>query len=123
MKLKKLAVEFNEVGKLTCLQQNFSTDEELANTLAEILERTIIDQFIKISPKDMAMPLPEQEQFIKTKRAEILSLIANHKIDTSYIFSEENSLTILKEVEEFCKHMDENDEKHWDYFKKTKDRS
>lgn len=73
------------------ITQSFSCDKEMADVFADIIDKIIIDDYIKISPKKCSLTLEEQKSIIAKKRKELLELIDSCKINTEYIYSKENS--------------------------------
>lgn len=71
------------------IRKNLSNGE-LVDVLSECIDRIIIDEFIKISPKEKAAGKEEQEILLKEQKAEMLKEIYKRNIDLDYIHSEEN---------------------------------
>ena len=71
--------------------QNLTCDDDIADTLVTILDRIIIDEYIKPSPIENSLPLNQKEELIYNKRNEILSMMSKRKIDTNYISSSQTS--------------------------------
>lgn len=71
--------------------QNLTCDDDIADTLVTIIDRIIIDEYIKPSPIENSLPLSQKEELIYNKRNEILSMMSKRKIDTNYIFSSQTS--------------------------------
>lgn len=91
--------------KQTLIEQSFSCKEETADTLALIIDRIIIDEYIKTSEMTMNLPVEEQCKIVLEQRNQMLELINNHSIETEYIYSSENTDILQKEVESFLKSM------------------
>lgn len=71
--------------------QAASAYEEYADELALILDRIIIDEFIKEVPSAMKLSEKDQKAIILEKRNWILDLIRNLPVDMSYVQSDETS--------------------------------
>lgn len=71
------------------IRKNISNGE-LVDVLSECIDKILIDEFIKISPKEKAAGKEEQETLIKKQKAEMLKKIYERNIDLDYIHSEEN---------------------------------
>lgn len=99
MEIHKLEVLVNEKKEIETLEQFITCDEEFADIFSEIIERIIIDNEIKISPKNMKMTSEKQKEIIIEKRNTILSKMRCHSIDMDYILSDNNSDTLSKIVE------------------------
>lgn len=99
--INRLEVIVNEKNEIITLLQTFSCVEQLADVISEILDKIIIDNEIKSSPKEKARPLNEQVQLITNKRNEVLLKIKEHQIDTNYISLDENSDGLTEAVEQW----------------------
>ena len=71
--------------------KNITSDDDIADTLVTIIDRIIIDEYIKPSPVENSLPLNQKEELIYNKRNEILSMMSKRKIDTNYISSSQTS--------------------------------
>lgn len=71
------------------IRKNISNGE-LVDILSECIDKILIDEFIKISPKEKAAGKEEQEILLKEQKAEMLKEIYKRNIDLDYIYSEEN---------------------------------
>ncbi len=99
--INRLEVIVNERNEIIALSQSFSCEQQIADVLSEIIDRIIIDNEIKSSPKEKARPLNEQIQLITNKRNEILIKIKEHQIDTAYIALDEDSDSLSRTVEKW----------------------
>lgn len=86
-----LKIEIDEKGNIREFKQAFSCDKHLAEVFINLLDMIIIDEYIKISPKDINLPVIQQEKIVLTKRLELIEIMKSHKVDLSYIFSEQSS--------------------------------
>jgi hypothetical protein len=87
--LLKLKIDLK--GNISEFLQNLTCDEDIADTLVTIIDRIIIDEYIKPSPVENSLPLSQKEELIYNKRNEILSMMSKRKIDTNYISSSQTS--------------------------------
>ena len=85
------------------IEQCLSDVKDIADTISIILERIIIDTYIKSSPREMALPLEEQKAIIITKKYDILSMINEHNFDLEYINSAE--ISDIFEQKEFIENL------------------
>ena len=71
------------------IRKNISNGE-FVDIISECIDKILIDEFIKISPKEKAAGKEEQETLIKKQKAEMLKEIYKRNINLDYIHSEEN---------------------------------
>lgn len=71
------------------IRKNISNGE-FVDIISECIDKILIDEFIKISPKEKAAGKEKQETLIKKQKAEMLKEIYKRNIDLDYIYSEEN---------------------------------
>ena len=71
------------------IRKNISNGE-FVDIISECIDKILIDEFIKISPKEKAAGKEEQEILLKEQKAEMLKEIYKRNIDLDYIHSEEN---------------------------------
>lgn len=86
-----LKIELDEKGNIREFKQAFSCDKHLAEVFINLLDMIIIDEYIKISPKDINLPVNQQEKIILTKRFELIEIMKSHSVDLSYISSDKTS--------------------------------
>lgn len=86
------------------IEQCLSDIKDIADSISTILERIIIDTYIKSSPREMALPLEKQEAIIIARKNDILSMINEHDFDLEYINSIETS--DIFEQKEFIENLD-----------------
>ena len=86
---KKLDFLIASFGDSIVIRKNISNGE-LVDVLSECIDKILIDEFIKISPKEKAAGKEEQEILLKEQKAEMLKEIYKRNIDLDYIHSEEN---------------------------------
>lgn len=78
-------------NKTIDISQSFSCKEELASTLAFILDRIIMDEYIKCSPREISLSSNKQNKIILEKRKDILTLMSQNDVEIEYIQSLENT--------------------------------
>lgn len=86
---KKLDFLIASFDDLIIIRKNISNGE-FVDIISECIDKILIDEFIKISPKEKAASKEEQETLIKKQKAEMLKKIYERNIDLDYIYSEEN---------------------------------
>ena len=84
-----LKLKIDLKGNISEFLQNLTCDDDIADTLVTIIDRIIIDEYIKPSPIENSLPL--SQKLIYNKRNEILSMMSKRKIDTNYISSSQTS--------------------------------
>ena len=83
------------------IDQNFGDMKEVTDTISVILERLIIDNYLKPSPKLMAAPINEQKEILLKTKRELIKEINDHDFDYEYINSEETS-SIYERDDYYC---------------------
>lgn len=96
----KLKVEILEKNEILTLDQSFSCKEEVADIFAEILDRIIIDEYIKASPMTMELPCEKQREIILKRKREVLQRMKKRKINFDYIYSSDSSDLLTKTVDD-----------------------
>ncbi len=86
-----LKIEIDKNGNIKEFKQAFSCDKHLADVFVTLLDMIIIDEYIKISPKDINMSVKEQEKIILKKRIELVEIMRCHEVDVNYIFCDKSS--------------------------------
>lgn len=86
-----LKIKIDEKGQIKEFKQAFSCDKHLADVFISLLDMIIMDEYIKISPKDRELPILEQEKFILKKRSELLEIMKHHEVDINYIARNEST--------------------------------
>lgn len=86
-----LKIEIDEKGSIKELKQAFSCDKHLAEVFVCLLDMVIIDEYIKISPKVINLPVKQQEKIVLNKRLELIEIMKCHEVDISYISSDKSS--------------------------------
>lgn len=79
------------------IDQSLVDIKDISDTLSILLERIIIDTYIKPSPKIMDLPPNEQKSILLAKKAEILNMIDEHLYDYDYVYSKETSDIFARE--------------------------
>lgn len=87
----KISIETEKIE----ISQNLTCQEQLADELMIVLDRIIIDEYIKASPVQMKLPDEEKKRIIKEKRMEVLNRMRKRPIDMSYAYSSLSSIKPL----------------------------
>ena len=98
----KVYIDFNK--EKISIDQCLSDIKDISDTISILLERIIIDTYIKPSPREMNLSLEEQKMILISRKKEILKRIEEHSFDYSYINSKETS--DIFEQEDFIKYLD-----------------
>jgi hypothetical protein len=83
------------------IQEGFSADEEMIICLAEIINRLIIDNNIRLYSDKVNLPLKEQEKIVIHKRNLLFDEINKLPIDMNYIRTNESTSMLDKELIEY----------------------
>lgn len=86
-----LKIEIDKKGQIKEFKQAFSCDKHLADVFISLLDMVIIDEYIKVSPKDRELPSNEQKKIILKKREELLEIMKHHEVDITYITRNEST--------------------------------
>lgn len=86
-----LKIEIDEKGNIKEFKQAFSCDKHLAEVFINLLDMIIIDEYIKISPKDINLSVKEQEEIVLKKRFELIEIMKYREVDIGYISSDKSS--------------------------------
>lgn len=73
--------------------QNMNYEGQIADEMLIILDRLIIDGYIKLSPRQMELSDEEKRQAILKKRREILAKMAEADVrELEYVYSDEDTV-------------------------------
>ena len=75
-----LKLKIDLKGNISEFLQNLTCDDDIADTLVTIIDRIIIDEYIKPSPVENSLPLSQKEELISLKLVDCLEkcLIYRH---------------------------------------------
>ena len=93
----------NEFSYSYNISENFSADEEIEFCLAEIINRLIIDNHIKISNKKQTLNTDEQLNIIRKRQNQLFDGVKNLPINMEYVKSSETTNAIFRQTQNFCK--------------------
>ena len=86
-----LKLKIDLKGNISEFLQNLTCDDDIADTLVTIIDRIIIDEYIKPSPVENSLPLSQKEELIYNKRNEILSILKNSSKKMVHIINSNNN--------------------------------
>ena len=94
-----LKLKIDLKGNISEFLQNLTCDDDIADTLVTIIDRIIIDEYIKPSPIENSLPLSQKEEikFI-TKEMKILSMMSKRKNRYKITFLQVKQVTCIQNI-------------------------